>query len=141
LESITALSSIDELDEAVSHANGVIAGVKDMLEKCKAEFEMQMLQIIEERGAFVLNGTKYYKGEKKTDKQASPKEILLALSDKTEGDFDKITNCLSSSCFKPGESRKILGKDSKLFWSIKDDTLKKSILKRVETRFLEQGEK
>jgi hypothetical protein len=141
LEAITALSSIDELDEAVSHANGVIAGIKDMLEKCKAEYEMQLLQIIEERGAFQLGSVKYYKGVNKSNKQAPPLEILNALSDATGGDFEKIVGCLSSSAFKAGASKKILGKDSELFWSVNSDTVKTSVLKKIDTRFLNEGEK
>ena len=135
LEAITAGSTIDELDEAVSHANGVIAGLKDMLKECQQEYESQLLQIIEERGPFQLGNIKYVKGVKKTNKQAKPIEILNALSDATGGDFEAIVGCLASSCFKAGASKKILG-DTDLFWSEESDTVKTSVLKKINTAFL-----
>jgi hypothetical protein len=136
LEAITELSSIDELDEAVSHARGVLAKMKATLKDCQDEYEMQMLEIIKVRGAFQLGEMKYCAGVKKSDKQAKPKDILMALSKAVGKDFEKITNCLASSCFKPGESKKVLGKDTKLFWSEESDTLKTSVLKTINTKFL-----
>ena len=67
---IEEAEEIDELDEAVSHARGVLAKMKDYLKTCETAYKEQMLEIIRERGPFVLGGTKYYEGVKKTQRQA-----------------------------------------------------------------------
>ena len=136
LETIGIGSTIDELDEAVSHARGVLAKMKDVLKTCTEAYEEQLLQIIDERGPFQLGEIKYVKGVKKTNKQAKPLDILNALSDKTGGDFEAIVGCLSSNAFKAGASKKILGKASELFWSEEIDALKTSVLKVINTKFL-----
>jgi hypothetical protein len=136
LEAITGVSTIDELDQAVSNGLGIIAKMKDILKDCQEEFDMQVLQIIAERGPFQLRETKFVAGVKKSPKQAPPIDILNALSDATGGDFEKIVGCLASSAFKSGASKQILGKDSKLFWSVETDALKKTVLKKLNTHFI-----
>lgn len=141
LETIGIGSTIDELDEAVSHARGVLAKMKDYLKSCEAAYKEQMLEIVRQRGPFVLGGTKYYEGVKKTQRMADNKDILIAVSKAADKDPQKIIDCLKKGAWKAGACKKLIGKDTKLFWSETDPELKITELKQVSTKFINEGEK
>jgi hypothetical protein len=141
LETVTLGTDIDALDQAVSNARGILAKMKEYVKTCETAYKEQMLEIVRERGAFVLHGTKYFEGVKKTQRMADNKDILLAVSKASNKDPEKIINCLKKGAWKAGECKKLLGKDTPLFWSEEDPELKVSELKSVDTRFLNQGEK
>ena len=141
LEIITAISTIDDVDGAVSNARGILAKMKDYVKTCETAYKEQMLEIIRERGPFVLAGTKYYEGVKKTQRMADNADILLAVSKASDKDPQKIINCLKKGAWKAGECKKLLGKSTPLFWSETDPELKVTELKAVSTMFLNEGKK
>ena len=139
LEAIDKTSHPDDLFAAVTNARGIIAKVDDILKELKGEFESQMLAIIDERGPCQLGNDKYVKGVKKSAKQAQAMNILTDLLKATKGDKDNVStiaNCIASAGFKKGEVEKILGDKCPHFWSVETDTLKKSVLKVYNVKFL-----
>ena len=141
LESITELSSIDDLNEAVSNARGILAKMKETLKTCQAEYEEQVLAIIEVRGSFQLGHDKYVKSVKKKETQSDADIILKDLIKATNGNVVHIANCLGSGAFKKGEVKKILGDDCEYFKSVPTDTLKKSVLKSYNVNFIPEKKK
>ena len=136
LETITIGTDIEALDEAVSNARGILAKMQEYVKTCEAAYKEQMLEIIRERGPFVLGGTTYYEGVKKTQRMADNADILMAVSKASDKDPQKIINCLKKGAWKAGECKKLLGKDTPLFWSEENPELKVSELKSVDTKFI-----
>jgi hypothetical protein len=136
LEAITDLSHPDELAEAYSNARGLIKKVEELLVDMKAEFESQMLAIIDVRGPVQIGHDKLVRGVKKSAKQADAMIILKDLLKATNGNTEHIANCIASAGFKKGEVEKILGDKCPHFWSVDSDVMKKSVLKSYNVKFL-----
>jgi len=136
LEVVDSTSSIEEIRHAIDISDGIIAQVKELLETLKQERDEHILRIVDEKGPFQIGHIKYYRGVDKRQRSGDPVDILNALSKATGGDFGAICDCLSSNAWKAGQCKKVLGKDTELFWYEESDKLKESKLKSVNTKFL-----
>lgn len=120
LEALDSSSTPAQLAEGITIAESVISKVSEALKTLKSEYEEQMIRILKDVPEIEANGNLYYLGQKKTNRQASNFDVLVAVLEKAEGDTERIVDCLKKGSFKPATTKKLLG-ETNLFWVDIDD--------------------
>jgi hypothetical protein len=90
-----------EMISAVGAAKTVVKELDRMLDNAMYERLLVCREII-------YGDIRYYLGEDKTVKCVDVRATMNAVLDASGGDLDKMSECLSSNAFKPGETRKLL---------------------------------
>lgn len=126
-------SGLASRDEFMSALNAV----KVMKEKVKAldqRMTAAAIEFVKEYGTFDDGDFIYAVGKAKTTKCTDLRATVEAVLNKTAGDVDAFTLCLSTSAFKPAFTRKLLGDDAApLFVDEEKDKLE---FKQINKRFV-----
>lgn len=137
LEALDSSSTPEELAEGIQVAENVIGAFYGRYKELRAEFEEQLTRILKEVPEITAGGQLYYLGKKKTTRQKPNFDVMCAILDAAQGDTEKIVDCLKASAFKPGTTRKLLGKDTEMFFDEFDEKIEKKVQK-IPTNLLEK---
>ena len=124
---------VDELDQSVSAEEmilvlGRIVEAQRELKVLKEKVDEKLLEKLKSvPGRSVKFGTiNYYVGSEKKVKCRNVRECIVALMEKTGGDFDLFTDTLSVNAIKQGAAKKVLGDEfAQHFETVTEEVLEK----------------
>lgn len=145
---IIGLIEPQELEAAINlhmYTEQLKSVVKELHAQAKAKVEeaLEYDRLNGGEGEVNVGTVRFYIGATKTTKPSQPMPAMLErIMDETHGDFDAVARCLSSSAFKPGQTKAEVGDAvfDELFavtypTDVKTGKPKKG-LKVIDTRFM-----
>ena len=145
---IIGLIELNEVEAAIN-ALGYVEQLKKIAKELHDQAKQKLQDILEHDkanggdGEVNVGTTRFYVGATKTTKPSKPMPAMLErIMDETHGDFDAVARCLSSSAFKPGQTKKEIG--DAVFDELFDVTYPEDVktgkpkkgLKVVDSRFI-----
>lgn len=97
-------ASHDDVLVAIDIRSRINAMVKALNDTLKAK----IIEWIEQNGEVKCGDVRYYVGIEKATRCCDYKNTMIALLNATEGDLDRVVQCLASGAFKPGATGLVL---------------------------------
>jgi hypothetical protein len=115
--------------------------LRELAKELSDQAEAASIAWIQANGEIIDGDIRFYVAVNKTHKCKDVKATLAALLEKSGGDLDSVTECMSTNAWKPGETKKRLGDDAdKFFETIEAADLKTGIgakrLQKVDQKFI-----
>lgn len=105
LERLAAgLADHDDVLVAIDIRTRINAMVRVLNDSLKAK----IIEWIEKNGEVTCGDTRFYVGTEKNTRCCDYKNTMIALLNATEGDLDRVVQCLASGAFKPGATGLVL---------------------------------
>lgn len=145
IEAREAISTIS--DNPVATRDDVLTALnftrrlRELARELTDQAEAAAIEWINQNGEFTDGDTRYYVAPNKAHKCKSVKDTLAAVLEVSGGDLDTVVKCLSSSAWKPGETKKTLGdRADEFFETVETAELRTGVgakrLQAVNTKFL-----
>lgn len=119
----TSVDDLLTLDSNLSFMAGQIKSLRDELNK-------RMIEWINKHGPITIGTRTIYVGEDKTTKCKDVKAAMQALLEASDGDWDRVVQCLSANAIKHGAAKAVLEGD----WDTHFEVVKKAKLEEGEEK-------